>query len=269
MSDSPTSHRRCPNGHRIGVGNQFCTECGSAAAPDDVTSCSNGHPMAQGEKFCGLCGLPRVDDVVEDSVSHVGPSGKNGTNGSREPLPASQGSLDPSRMGRGIWTLGVVLIVALAAVAITALVVHSGSHNALPKTANIPSATNPATSAPTGTGGVPRFVDCVIFSTPPQPKTYPTQIITNCGGSSQAPVSNLSWSTWTTTSAAGTGVYVVNSCNPSCSAGNYNRYPASIVLSFPGSTTWGTLFTQAQITYVDQSGQSQSVHVTYPQLVTR
>jgi hypothetical protein len=242
-------------------------------------ACSNNHELAPGENFCGLCGAPRADEVD--------PSGKNETESSGEPEPTSQGGIDPSRHGRGIWMLGAVLIVAVAAVAITALVVRSGSHNASPKTPNIPPTTQPATSTsvpsttvPTttstpittpsiGAGGVPMFVDCVDFSTPPQPTTYPTQMITACGASSQTPVTNLSWSTWTTTSAAGTGVYVVNSCNPSCSAGNYNRYPASIVLSFPGSTTWGTLFTQAQITYVDQSGQSQSVHVTYPQLVTR
>ena len=126
----------------------------------------------------------------------------------------------------------------------------------------------PTTSLSAGTGGVPKFVDCVYFSTAPQPTTYPTQMSTNCGGSSQTPVNDLRWSTWTTTSAAGTGVYVENKCVPDCAAGNYSQFPASIVLSSPGVTTWGTLFTRAQITYVDQSGQSQSMNVTYPQLVT-
>lgn len=246
--------------------------------PDIPGACSNNHELAPGENFCGLYGAPRADEVD--------PSGKNETESSGEPEPTSQGGIDPSRNGRGIWMLGAVLIVALAAVAITALVVHSGSHNASPKKSNIPPTTQPATSTsvpstatppttstpatspPTGTGGVPMFVDCVYFSTPPQPTTYPTQMTTNCGGSSSTPLKNLSWSTWTATYAAGTGVYVVNSCEPSCSSGNYNQYPASVVLSDPGSTTWGRLFIDAQITYVDQSGQSQSKTLTYPQLVT-
>jgi hypothetical protein len=88
----------------------------------------------------------------------------------------------------------------------------------------------------------------------------------DCGGSSAPFVNDLSWSTWRATYAAGTGEYVVNSCEPDCAAGNTTDYPANIVLSNPGSTTWGTLFTQAKITYVDQNGQSQSQTVTYPQL---
>ena len=85
--------------------------------PQARGDCTNGHALGPGENFCGLCGAPRVDDVD--------PSGKNETESSSEPDPTSQGGIDPSRKGRGIWTLGVVLIVALAAVAITALVMHS------------------------------------------------------------------------------------------------------------------------------------------------
>src|ERR1035437_2637000 len=179
---------------------QFCRSCGTPLSrtispigspseggdqPDARGHCTNGHACGSGESCCGLCGAPRV--------ANANPSG-NGTKGSGEPEPISQGGNDPSRRDLRIWMLGVVIVVALAAVAITALLVHSGPHNASPKTSNIPQPTQPATSTsvpstatppttstptaspPTGTGGVPKFVDCVYFSTPPPPATYPTQI---------------------------------------------------------------------------------------------
>lgn len=63
-------------------------------------------------------------------------------------------------------------------------------------------------------------------------------------------------------------MYVQNTCEPDCAAGNYSKLPASIVLSSPGVTTWGTLFTQAQITYINGTGQTQSTNATYPQIVS-
>src|ERR1035437_2631204 len=145
MSDSPILPRRCPNGHDVDAAAQFCGRCGAGVNPDDVSS--GGGP-----------------DSVETPLTQ-----------------SSEG--DQPRNRNSLWTLGVVLIVALAAVAIAALVVHSGSHQASPKTSNIPSTTQPATSTsvpstttstPTtspaaGTGPVPMFVDCVYFNTPPQP----------------------------------------------------------------------------------------------------
>jgi peptidylprolyl isomerase len=56
MSDSPNPPRTCVNGHQIAEGNQFCTECGSEAAPGADSVCENGHPVQAGNLFCPTCG---------------------------------------------------------------------------------------------------------------------------------------------------------------------------------------------------------------------
>jgi hypothetical protein len=42
-------------------------------------------------------------------------------------------------------------------------------------------------------------------------------------------LSHLSWSSWTASSASGTGTEMVNDCLPYCAAGKFHSYPANVV----------------------------------------
>jgi hypothetical protein len=42
-------------------------------------------------------------------------------------------------------------------------------------------------------------------------------------------LSHLSWSSWTASSASGTGTDMVNDCQPYCAAGKFHSYPANVV----------------------------------------
>lgn len=101
MSDSPTPYRTCINGHPIASGNQFCTECGSVAAPDAATSCSNGHPIQAGNLFCATCGTeikspePVVDDAAPPAPGLPPPPNP------AAPLPAPGSPPPPNRAAPG------------------------------------------------------------------------------------------------------------------------------------------------------------------------
>jgi hypothetical protein len=92
MSDSPTPPRTCRNGHEVGEAAQYCGRCGASI---DVADLSNGTPAVQ-------------DSVETRSASASGSGGPT----KRNPL----------------WTLGVVLIVALAAVAIGGYLLGTHHH---------------------------------------------------------------------------------------------------------------------------------------------
>lgn len=60
---------------------------------------------------------------------------------------------------------------------------------------------------------------------------YPSQM--GFSGDSSNDVSNISWASWTATSAVGNGIWLYESCNPDCASGPTARYPAQVVLSDP------------------------------------
>jgi hypothetical protein len=59
----------------------------------------------------------------------------------------------------------------------------------------------------------------------------PTQI--GFSGDSSNDVTNITWSSWTGTSATGAGTWMFESCNPNCASGPTIDYPATIQLSDP------------------------------------
>jgi hypothetical protein len=60
-------------------------------------------------------------------------------------------------------------------------------------------------------------------------KTEPVQIVTSADGSGY--VNGISWTSWGQATATGTGTLNVNNCTPSCAAGTYTGYPATVTLS--------------------------------------
>ena len=66
-----------------------------------------------------------------------------------------------------------------------------------------------------------------------QMKTEPSQIVDSGDGSTY--VKSLTWSGWGGSTATGTGLLEVNNCTPSCAAGTYTGYPATVTLSGPVS----------------------------------
>jgi hypothetical protein len=87
----------------------------------------------------------------------------------------------------------------------------------------------------------------------------PTSISFACadGGSG---VQDLVWTSWTESSATGTGVIWQNHCIPDCAAGTFGYYPASITLSDVQQTVVGPLFAQltAVFDHLGPEGQTSS-----------
>jgi hypothetical protein len=60
----------------------------------------------------------------------------------------------------------------------------------------------------------------------------PTAIVLACGDGNTF-LQKLTWSSWTTTSAKGQGLYTYNTCRPSCAAGRDVSYSVNVALSKP------------------------------------
>jgi hypothetical protein len=71
-------------------------------------------------------------------------------------------------------------------------------------------------------------------------------------------VTNMSWTSWTATSATGTGAWTFEDCNPSCDGGSHTPYSATITLSNPQ----GGIFTT--ITETQSGPDGQTITFTYP-----
>ena len=59
----------------------------------------------------------------------------------------------------------------------------------------------------------------------------------------------IKWTTWGATSATATATFVQNNCEPTCVAGRFEDYPATLKLSKPKSTKLGLLFSAISYTY--------------------
>ncbi len=57
------------------------------------------------------------------------------------------------------------------------------------------------------------------------------------------------WSHWSATSAYSLGTLWVNKCSPSCAAGHYNYYAASVTLSNPKTHNGKVYFSRLTLRY--------------------
>ena len=166
-----------------------------------------------------------------------------------------------------IWALVVSGAAAMATAAffIGLSVSHSSGPVAKPSVATtstrpIQAAAPSTTAAPTTTVAIstttaapaqPAVLDCVGNT----PLVNPGRIILACA-SGNALIQGIGWSSWTASSATGTGTYVFSGCAINCPPGSSTDYVASLTLSNPGQTQYGLIF---QTLVFTKNGQS----VTY------
>ncbi len=106
--------------------------------------------------------------------------------------------------------------------------------------------TAPAPDEPSSTAGASDASDTEIYADCSRPSVEPTEIILTCadGGTT---LEQIHWTTWSTTSATGTGVLKYNDCQPSCAQGKFHSVAgAHITLTAPvtgatGETVWSTI----------------------------
>ncbi|MFI1917902.1 serine/threonine-protein kinase [Nocardia sp. NPDC020380] len=124
------------------------------------------------------------------------------------------------------------------------LVRESGNHattalSATPATSSAPdtrpsSTPPPSTSATTTTTALPAQVvttPTVVAKCEGTPEIRPVTISAlHCGTNADIWIDGLSWTKWDQDSAVGTGTVHLNSCQPSCSAGNYKLDPVTVTL---------------------------------------
>jgi hypothetical protein len=60
---------------------------------------------------------------------------------------------------------------------------------------------------------------------------------------------SVHWTSWTSRSAEATATLVQNNCAPTCAAGKFVKYPATLTLSQPKSTGLGLLFSVIHYSY--------------------
>lgn len=92
----------------------------------------------------------------------------------------------------------------------------------------------------------------------------PHQFLLLCGDGA-AQVSDIRWTSWTDSSAKGTGTYDVNGCVPSCGAGRTVSYPATLVVDTPQSRDGAAYFTTVTVAF-EESGMTRkmSYHLFVP-----
>ena len=70
-------------------------------------------------------------------------------------------------------------------------------------------------------------------------------------GDGNASLTNLTWSSWTPTSATATGYYTYNTCTPDCAGGTFVSALASVRFGYPVETSAGREFAMISYTYVN------------------
>ncbi len=110
--------------------------------------------------------------------------------------------------------------------------------------------TTTTTAVPTTIAAPPSVLACADNA----PLSDPGTIILACA-SGNTLVQGIDWSSWTATSATGSGTYVTGSCDINCPQGSSTSYAASVTLSNPGQTQYGLIF---QTLTVNENGQTQT-----------
>ena len=82
------------------------------------------------------------------------------------------------------------------------------------------------------------------------PSVTPDNIVLACADGNSF-LSQLTWTSWTSSSATGSGFYTHNTCTPNCAEGTFVSVPASVRLSYPIETRAGREFVAITYTYAN------------------
>ncbi|MEV6773798.1 serine/threonine-protein kinase [Nocardia sp. NPDC051030] len=141
------------------------------------------------------------------------------------PEPATR---PPSPTPRSVrWALAAAVLALTTAVAAAAFVFARGNGNPLTSATTSTQATTSSTTLPAQSVNPPQ----VIAQCDAAAEIRPDHITSmNCGTNASTYIDALTWTRWDATKAEGTGTEHLNSCKPTCSAGNYNLYPVTVTL---------------------------------------
>lgn len=99
---------------------------------------------------------------------------------------------------------------------------------------------------PPASGPVPGVVECAVsYDTL---YVRPASITLTCGDG-QAGVENMTWTTWSASTATGKGDYFEDPCVPNCADGGRETYPVQVMLSGVKTSPDGTYFSELTITW--------------------
>ena len=105
---------------------------------------------------------------------------------------------------------------------------------------------------------IPEVIDDCNLALPEGAESHfePSWISLACAdGNSGA--QDLAWTSWTDTTAVGTGEFFENHCVPSCAAGTFGYYPATFSLSGVVQTVVGPLFSEMSVAYEGTGPQGE------------
>lgn len=112
--------------------------------------------------------------------------------------------------------------------------------------------TQPATApaAPPGPAALPGVVDDCSGPGPTGTRTAvePASIMIACADGGLR-LEDLTWTSWTSTSAEGHGVLLANDCTPDCAQGTFHSFPGAFELSHPEPSSSGVVFSEVTATY--------------------
>jgi hypothetical protein len=75
--------------------------------------------------------------------------------------------------------------------------------------------------------------------------------------------SGITWATWASNVAVGTGFNQLNDCNPSCAGGRFHGYAVKIELWRPRTLAGTFVFTRMTVFYKKGSPQGEPRHYTF------
>jgi hypothetical protein len=70
--------------------------------------------------------------------------------------------------------------------------------------------------------------------------TKPTTIVLTCADGGIR-IEDITWRSWNSSEASGSGLLIENTCEPDCASGNYNKQSAKVILGSVKSDSKGTL----------------------------
>jgi hypothetical protein len=139
---------------------------------------------------------------------------------------------------------------------VVSLAVTTGACTTVPKGTSATSTQSVATSSTTVVvSTLPRVYSVGCPGEHPA-TTRPSELLLSCADGN-AYVSGITWSSWTSAAAQGSGMLSQNNCTPDCAGGSFVKYPTSVTLGSPMQTkTQGLVF--ATVTWTIPQGSPMS-----------